>query len=142
MNCSITELRNKEVINAKTGCRLGLISDVEIDTCSGCIVSIIIWGRGKCFGLLPKEDDIKIKRYKVTYETTEKGTISGIKEEQVNHNGNPQNTIVTAQEGYTFKNWTANKDVTLTDGTTIAKGNPITNEQIVKIKQKAMLGTM
>ena len=89
--------------------------------------------------IVVKEDIVltkttKIKRYKVTYETTEKGTISGIKEEQVNHNGNPQNTIVTAQEGYTFKNWTANKDVTLTDGTTIAKGNPITNEQIVKIK--------
>lgn len=60
MNCSITELRNKEVINAKTGCRLGSICDVEIDTCSGCIVSIIIWGKGKWFGLLPREDDIKI----------------------------------------------------------------------------------
>ena len=60
MNCSITELRNKEVINAKTGCRLGCVSDVEIDTCSGCIVSIIIWGKGKCFGLMPRDDDIKI----------------------------------------------------------------------------------
>lgn len=60
MNCSITELRNKEVINAKNGCRLGCVSDVEIDTCSGCIVSIIIWGKGKCFGLLPREEDIKI----------------------------------------------------------------------------------
>lgn len=60
MNCSITELRNKEVINAKTGCRLGVISDVEIDTCTGCIVSVIIWGKGKCFGLLPTDNDIKI----------------------------------------------------------------------------------
>ena len=44
--------------------------------------------------IVVKEDIVltkttKIKRYKVTYETTEKGTISGIKEEQVNHNGNP-----------------------------------------------------
>jgi len=60
MNCCITDLRCKEVINAKTGCRLGPVSDVEIDTCSGCIVSIIIWGRGKCFGLLGREEDIKI----------------------------------------------------------------------------------
>lgn len=60
MNCSITELRNKEVINAKTGCRIGFVSDVEIDTCSGCIVSVIIWGKGKLFGLLPPEGDIKI----------------------------------------------------------------------------------
>ena len=60
MNCSITELRNKEVINGKTGCRLGCVSDVEIDTCSGCIVSIIIWGKGRCLGLLKGNDDIKI----------------------------------------------------------------------------------
>lgn len=60
MNCSITELRNKEVINAKNGCRLGYVSDVEIDTCSGCIVSIIIWGKGKCLGLLKGGEDLKI----------------------------------------------------------------------------------
>lgn len=60
MNCSITELRNKEVINAKNGCRLGCVSDVEIDTCSGCVVSIIIWGKGRCLGLLKGSDDIKI----------------------------------------------------------------------------------
>lgn len=60
MNCSITELRNKEVINAKNGCRLGYVSDVEIDTCSGCIVSVIIWGKSKCFGLMPRENDLKI----------------------------------------------------------------------------------
>lgn len=60
MNCCITDLRCKEVINAKNGCRLGPVSDVEIDTCSGSIVSIIIWGRGKCFGLFGREEDIKI----------------------------------------------------------------------------------
>lgn len=60
MNCSITELRNKEVINTKTGCRLGCVSDVEIDTCSGCIASIIIWGKGRCLGMLHGNDDIKI----------------------------------------------------------------------------------
>lgn len=60
MNCSITDLRNKEVINAITGCRLGFVSDVEIDTCSGCLVSVIIWGKGRCLGLLKGNDDIKI----------------------------------------------------------------------------------
>ncbi len=60
MNCSITELRNKEVINAKNGCRLGCVSDVEIDTCTGCLVSLIIWGKGKLFGLMPHEGDLKI----------------------------------------------------------------------------------
>ncbi len=60
MNCFITELRNKEVINGKNGCRLGCVSDVEIDTCSGCIVSVVIWGKGRCFGLFPADNDIKI----------------------------------------------------------------------------------
>lgn len=60
MNCCITDLRNKEVICAKTGCRLGCISDVEIDTCSGCLVAVIIWGKSRCFGLMGRDEDIKI----------------------------------------------------------------------------------
>ena len=58
--CSITELRNKEVINAKSGCRVGFVSDVEINTCDGRLSAIIIWGRPRCFGLFGKDDDIRI----------------------------------------------------------------------------------
>lgn len=58
--CSITELRNKEVINAKSGCRVGFVSDVEINTCDGRLSAIIIWGRARCFGLFGKDDDIRI----------------------------------------------------------------------------------
>lgn len=60
MNCCITDLRNKEVISSSTGCRLGCVCDVEIDTCSGCLVAIIIWGKNKCLGLLGREEDIRI----------------------------------------------------------------------------------
>lgn len=60
MNCCITELRNKEVISAKNGCRLGFVCDVEIDTCSGCLTAIVIWGKSRCFGLMGREEDIKI----------------------------------------------------------------------------------
>ena len=60
MNCCVTDMRNKEVINTKSGCRLGFVGDVEIDTCSGKLVSIIIFGKYKCMGVLGKEDDIKI----------------------------------------------------------------------------------
>ncbi len=60
MNCCITELRNKEVINSKNGCRLGQVCDVEIDTCSGCIVSLIIWGRNRGLGIFGRDEDIKI----------------------------------------------------------------------------------
>lgn len=60
MNCCITDLREKEVINLSDGCRLGNVCDVEIDTCSGHLVALIIWGRSKFFGLFGKCDDIKI----------------------------------------------------------------------------------
>ena len=60
MNCCITDLRNKEVISAKNGCRLGFVSDVEIDTCSGSLTAIIIWGRSRCFGLMGRDEDMKI----------------------------------------------------------------------------------
>ena len=60
MNCCITDMREKEVINLKDGCRLGNVCDVEFDTCSGSIVSIIIFGRGKAFGLFGRGEDIKV----------------------------------------------------------------------------------
>lgn len=60
MNCCITDLNQKEVINLRDGCRLGAVCDVEIDTCSGKVVSVIIFGKAKCFGLFGRENDIKI----------------------------------------------------------------------------------
>lgn len=58
--CSITDLRNKEVISSKNGCRLGNVCDVEIDVCDGKLVSIIIWGRSRWGGLFGRDDDIRI----------------------------------------------------------------------------------
>ena len=60
MNCCITDIREKEVINLSDGCRLGHVCDVEIDTCTGSLVSIIIWGKSKGFGLMGRYEDIKI----------------------------------------------------------------------------------
>lgn len=59
--CRITDMRHKEVINSKNGCRLGYADDVEIDTHSARLVSVIIFGRPKLFGLLGHEDDIVIR---------------------------------------------------------------------------------
>ena len=57
MACRIAELRNKEVINESDGCRLGCVDVVEIDTKTACLVSIIIYGRPKLFGILGRYDD-------------------------------------------------------------------------------------
>ena len=49
------------MINNKTGCRIGFVDDVEVDTVTAKLVSIVIFGRWRCFGLLGKEENIVIK---------------------------------------------------------------------------------
>ena len=60
LKCSVADLRSKEVINVDDGSRIGCVTDVEIDTCTGSLVSIIIWGKSKGFGLMGRYEDIKI----------------------------------------------------------------------------------
>ncbi|HEX2985987.1 MAG TPA: YlmC/YmxH family sporulation protein [Caproiciproducens sp.] len=61
MNCRVVDMRHKEVINIKDGTRLGSVCDMEIDTNNAKIISIVIYGRLRCFGLFGREDDIIIK---------------------------------------------------------------------------------
>lgn len=58
--CRIDELKNKQVVCVKNGCVLGFVSDIEMDTQSGKLTSIIIFGRVKFMGLLGHEDDLVI----------------------------------------------------------------------------------
>ena len=51
MNCRITDLRAKEVICVKDGSRLGNVCDVEIDTCTGQLCAIIVFGRARWCGI-------------------------------------------------------------------------------------------
>ncbi len=60
MNCRIAELRNKQVVCVKNGKVLGYISDIELDTKSGTLISLIIYGRPRFFGLFGKSEDIII----------------------------------------------------------------------------------
>lgn len=60
MTCRLADLRNKDVINITTGVRLGYVSDVEVDTCTACLVALIIYGRPRICGLLGREDDCVI----------------------------------------------------------------------------------
>ena len=57
MMTRISALCAKEIINLKTGTRLGYIGDAEIDTLTGEIKHLIIPGKAKLFGLLGREDD-------------------------------------------------------------------------------------
>ncbi len=60
MNCRIAELRNKQVVCVKNGKVLGYISDIELDTKSGSLISLIIYGRPRILGLFGKSEDIVI----------------------------------------------------------------------------------
>lgn len=59
--CRIVDMKNKEVISIKDGCRIGCVNDVEVDMKCAKLVAIIVYGRLKCFGIFGREDDIVIK---------------------------------------------------------------------------------
>ena len=53
----VSELRQKEIINVRTGKRLGNIMDLDIDTRSERIVSVTMPHSGARFSLLSKPDN-------------------------------------------------------------------------------------
>lgn len=59
--CRITDLRYKEVVNVRDGSCLGCVSDIEVDTVTAKVVSLIIYGKCKLFGLFFREDDTIIR---------------------------------------------------------------------------------
>lgn len=61
MISKLIDLRDKEVINLKDGYRMGYVNDIEFDTVTGSIISLVVYGKGKAFGLLGREDDLIIK---------------------------------------------------------------------------------
>lgn len=58
--CKMEELCDKDVINIKTGVRIGSVDDVVINIECATVVSLVIYGRKKCFGLFGRESDIII----------------------------------------------------------------------------------
>ncbi len=60
MICHFSDLRCKEVISIKNGCRIGFVDDIEFDTCNARICRIIIYGQSKFFGLFGREEDVTI----------------------------------------------------------------------------------
>ena len=61
MNCCVTDLRNKDVVCRADGKRIGNVCDVDVDTCTGRVVAIVIYGRNRFLGLFGHEEDIRIR---------------------------------------------------------------------------------
>lgn len=79
------------------------------------------------------------KKYKVSYSNGDKGKIKGITNEEVSHNSNPLGTKTSPNKGYKFKYWTANKNVKLKNGKTIAKGKQITDIKSIVVSENITL---
>ena len=57
MECRVSELRYKEIINVSDGSRYGWVGDVEVDRESGQVRALVVPGRLRLFGLLGREED-------------------------------------------------------------------------------------
>lgn len=57
MGFLLSEMRYKEVIDLKSGQRLGFVCDAEIDPADGKVIALIVPGQGRAGGLLGREDD-------------------------------------------------------------------------------------
>ena len=79
------------------------------------------------------------KKYKISYSNGDNGKIKGITNEEVSHNSNPLGTKTNPNKGYKFKYWTANKNVKLKNGKTIAKGKQITDIKSIVVSENITL---
>ena len=60
MKCLLSELRDKEIISMADGSRLGCPEDAELDLETGQITKLIVPGRLRLFGLLGREEDLRL----------------------------------------------------------------------------------
>ncbi len=60
MLCTFDDIRNKEIINIKSGVKMGFADDIEFDTSSAKICRLVIYGKARLFGLLGREEDTAI----------------------------------------------------------------------------------
>jgi len=60
------DLRQKEIINQNDGARYGFVSDLELDTADGRIISLIVPGPGRVLGVFGRDQEYRIPWDKIT----------------------------------------------------------------------------
>lgn len=83
----ICDLRLKEVINECNCKRLGFVSDVEIDVCTGCVVALIVPGLPRVCGLFGRDTEYIIP-FKCVKQIGEEIILIQVKEEDILHKCN------------------------------------------------------
>ena len=61
MICSLSELKQKEIIDITDGTKIGFVDDVEMDLENSIVTSLVVYGRPRFFGLLGRDDDMIIR---------------------------------------------------------------------------------
>lgn len=77
MLCRIDELKNKQIVCVENGCVLGFVSDIEMDTESGNLTSVIVFGKLRFWGLFGRSEDIVIPWSEITVIGSETILVSG-----------------------------------------------------------------
>lgn len=62
---TFTELKAREIINVQDGARLGQLCDLEIDLCTGEILSLVVPGESRMLGLFKNREGFCIPFKKV-----------------------------------------------------------------------------
>ena len=57
MLCRFSEFRYKEVINVRTGTRMGYVCDAQFQYPEGRIAALVVPGKARYLGLFGREDD-------------------------------------------------------------------------------------
>ena len=60
MIARIAELRDKQVVSIKDASVVGFVGDIEFDTETAKILSLVVYGRPRFFGLMGRDDDLVI----------------------------------------------------------------------------------
>jgi len=66
MGCRIYDMKQKEIINVRDGCRFGFVCDVEFDEDTGRITTVIVPGPAKLLGMFGREQEYCIPWDKIT----------------------------------------------------------------------------
>lgn len=57
---NVADFKNKQVVSTETGAVIGYVGELEIDTDTGSVANIVIFGKQRLYGILGREEDIII----------------------------------------------------------------------------------
>lgn len=60
MNANFKEFKSKEIIDVEDGMKIGYVDDLVFDTDTADVVSLVVYGRYRLFGLLGRDEDMII----------------------------------------------------------------------------------